>query len=119
MKTYLRLDCGLHRILLAILMAAAVGPAGSRAADRARVIATTDGEVDDRSSMIRFLLYTCDFDVTGIVEVNSKYQKNGHSREKWIEAQLDAYESVLPNLRKHNANYPDAESLRQRDARRQ
>ena len=37
-----------------------------------RVIATTDGEVDDRSSMIRFLLYSCDFDVVGIVQVNSK-----------------------------------------------
>ncbi|MEZ6075549.1 MAG: DUF1593 domain-containing protein [Pirellulaceae bacterium] len=36
-----------------------------------RVIATTDGEVDDRSSMIRFLLYACDFDVVGIVQVNS------------------------------------------------
>ncbi|TWU18768.1 DUF1593 domain-containing protein [Allorhodopirellula heiligendammensis] len=79
---------------------------------RPRVIATTDGEVDDRSSMIRFLLYACDFDVAGIVQVNSKYQKHGHSDKKWIETQLDAYEQVLPNLRKHNTDYPDAESLR-------
>ena len=77
-----------------------------------RVIATTDGEVDDHSSMIRFLLYTCDFDVAGIVEVNSKYQKNGHSKEPWLENQLDAYEQVLPNLRKHNPDYPDAAKLR-------
>ncbi len=61
-----------------------------------RVIVTTDGEVDDRSSMIRFLLYACDFDVDGIVEVNSKFQKRGHSDEKWIDAQLAAYEQVLP-----------------------
>lgn len=79
---------------------------------RPRVIATTDGEVDDRSSMVRFLLYSCDFDVVGIVQVNSKYQKNGHSDEKWIEAQIDAYEQVLPNLRKHNPDYPDANQLR-------
>lgn len=77
-----------------------------------RVIATTDGEVDDRSSMIRFLLYTCDFDLAGIVEVNSKYQKNGHSKEPWLENQLTAYELVLPNLRKHNADYPGADYLR-------
>lgn len=77
-----------------------------------RVIATTDGEVDDRSSMIRFLLYACDFDVAGIVQVNSKFQKRGHSDKKWIEAQLDAYEGVLPNLRKHNPNYPDTARLR-------
>ncbi len=77
-----------------------------------RVIATTDGEVDDRSSMIRFLLYTCDFDVVGIVQVNSKFQKHGHSDEKWIEAQLEAYEQVLPNLRKHNPDYPETDLLR-------
>jgi Protein of unknown function (DUF1593) len=77
-----------------------------------RVIATTDGEVDDRSSMIRFLLYACDFDVAGIVEVNSKFQQSGHSKELWIQEQLRAYEQVLPNPRKHNANYPDADALR-------
>ena len=47
---------------------------------RPRVIATTDGEVDDRSSMIRFLLYACDFDIAGIVQVNSRYQKSGRGR---------------------------------------
>lgn len=78
---------------------------------RPRVIATTDGEVDDRSSMIRFLLYSCDFDVAGIVQVNSRYQKSGHSDKKWIEAQLEAYEQVLPNLRKHNRDYPDPAKL--------
>jgi hypothetical protein len=50
--------------------------------------------------------------VAGIVQVNSKYQKNGHSDKKWIEAELDAYEQVLPNLRKHNPDYPDASKLR-------
>lgn len=102
----------LHRLFLSILLASAIGTTNSPGAERPRVIATTDGEVDDRSSMIRFLLYTCDFDVAGIVEVNSKYQKNGHSREMWIQAQLDAYERVLPNLRKHNPDYPDTDSLR-------
>ncbi|MGA7306241.1 MAG: DUF1593 domain-containing protein, partial [Rhodothermales bacterium] len=82
------------------------------ASRKPRVIATTDGEVDDRSSMIRFLLYACDFDVVGIVQVNSRFQKNGHSDKKWIEAQLDAYERILPNLRKHNSDYPNTESLR-------
>jgi hypothetical protein len=77
-----------------------------------RVIATTDGEIDDHSSMIRFLLYTSDFDVAGIVEVNSKYQKNGHSKESWLENQLAAYEQVLPHLRKHNPDYPSADYLR-------
>ena len=77
-----------------------------------RVIATTDGEVDDRSSMIRFFLYTCDFDVVGIVQVNSMFQKNGHSQELWLEKELAAYGQVLPNLRLHNPDYPDASQLR-------
>jgi hypothetical protein len=84
-----------------------------RAADgKPRVIVTTDGEVDDRSSMIRFLLYACDFDVEGIVQVNSKFQKNGHSKELWLEKELNTYEQVLPNLRKHQPDYPNAEYLR-------
>lgn len=85
---------------------------GLHAADKPRVIVTTDGEIDDHSSMIRFLLYTCDFDVAGIVEVNSKFQKNGHSKEPWLENQLAAYEQVLPNLRKHHPDYPSADHLR-------
>ena len=90
----------------------AVAPGVAGTSSKPRVIATTDGEVDDRSSMVRFLLYSCDFDVVGIVQVNSKYQKNGHSREKWIEAQFDAYEQILPSLRQHNPEYPGASHLR-------
>ena len=77
-----------------------------------RVIATTDGEVDDRSTMIRFLLYSCDFDVVGIVQNNSRFQQSGHSNENWIEKQLVQYDSILPTLRIHNPDYPEADSLR-------
>lgn len=77
-----------------------------------RYIITTDGEVDDRSSMIRFLMYSSDMDVVGIVQNNSKYQKSGHSKEKWIEPQLDAYEGLLPTLKIHNPDYPSAAYLR-------
>ncbi|CAG7614209.1 nucleoside hydrolase-like domain-containing protein [Actinacidiphila bryophytorum] len=91
------------------------GPAtltvGATAQTRPRVIVLTDGEVDDRSSMIRFLHYTSDFDVAGIVQVNSRYQKSGHSGEKWLEAELANYAKVLPNLRVHNPNFPDAAYL--------
>jgi hypothetical protein len=85
---------------------------GDGSPTKPRVIATTDGEIDDHSSMVRFLLYACDYDVTGIIEVNSKFQENGHSKEPWLENQLNAYEQVLPNLRKHNPDYPSAEYLR-------
>jgi len=104
----------LNRLIVctAVLLAIHSASAAPAANSKPRVIATTDGEVDDRSSMIRFLLYTCDFDVAGIVQVNSKYQKHGHSDKKWIEAQLAAYEKILPNLRKHNPDYPNTAQLR-------
>ena len=35
---------------------------------RPRVVATTDGEIDDRCSMVRFLLYANEWDIEGIVE---------------------------------------------------
>lgn len=82
----------------------------ARPTDRPRVIVTTDGEIDDRSSMVRFLLYTCDFDVAGIVQVNG-VQKDGHSGERWIEEQIALYAQCLPNLRRHNPDYPSAEEL--------
>jgi Protein of unknown function (DUF1593) len=88
------------------------GTAGSVNPDKPRIIVTTDGEVDDRSSMVRFLMYTSDFDVAGIVQVNSEWQPVGHSKELWVEREIDLYEQVLPNLRNHNQNYPDAAKLR-------
>ncbi|HYO22148.1 MAG TPA: nucleoside hydrolase-like domain-containing protein, partial [Flavisolibacter sp.] len=65
---------------------------------KARVIAMTDGEIDDHSSMVRFLLYTCDIDLLAIIETNSVYQRKGHSNEDWYEKQVAAYEKVYPNL---------------------
>src|SRR6188768_470875 len=49
-----------------------------------RVIATTDGEIDDQSSMVRFLMYASDYDIAGIVQVNG-VQKDGHSKDHWVE----------------------------------
>ncbi|MFC5283578.1 DUF1593 domain-containing protein [Pedobacter alpinus] len=77
-----------------------------------RVVVMTDGEVDDHSSMIRFLLYTCDIDLLAIIETNSIFQRNGHSKEDWFEKQLEAYKNVYPNLMKHNPDYPTPEKLK-------
>ena len=46
-------------------------------AQKPRVIAMTDGEVDDRCSMVRFLLHTNDVELLGIIQTNSVYQKKG------------------------------------------
>jgi len=82
---------------------------------KARVIVMTDGETDDKSSMIRFLLYSCDVDLQAIIETNSVWQRSGHSKEDWFEKLLTAYEQVYPNLIKHNPNYPTATAIRSKN----
>lgn len=77
-----------------------------------RVIVMTDGEIDDRSSMVRFLLYTNDIELLAIIETSSVYQRSGWSKDKWIQAQIDAYEQVYPNLIVHDPTYPTADELR-------
>jgi hypothetical protein len=77
-----------------------------------RVVVMTDGEVDDRSSMIRFLLYTNDVELLAIIETNSVYQREGHSKKDWYDNQLDAYEMIYPNLIKHDPDYPTADQIR-------
>lgn len=82
------------------------------ATKKPRVIVMTDGEIDDQSSMIRFLLYSCHFDIEAIIETNSKWQRTGHSKEDWRENMLTAYEKVRPNLLVHNNDYPAADFFR-------
>jgi hypothetical protein len=93
----------------ALLLAVAVS---TNAAERVkpRVIATTDGELDDQSSMVRFLMFASDYDIAGIIQVNG-VQKDGHSKDKWIEALIEKYAECLPNLQKHRPEYPTAAHL--------
>jgi hypothetical protein len=81
-----------------------------------RVIVTSDGEIDDQCSMVRFLLYTNEWDVEGIVTSSSQYHWQGHSwpGDDWIDPYLQAYANVYQNLVKHDAGYPTPEYLRKR-----
>ncbi len=84
-----------------------------------RVIVTSDGEIDDQASMIRFLLYTNECDVEAIVLSSSQYHSESHGHwagNDWVTPDLDAYEQVYPNLLKHDPNYPSPEYLRSRTA---
>ena len=83
---------------------------------RPRIIATTDGEIDDQCSMVRFLLYANEWDIEGIVTSSSQYHWRGHrwAGDGWIEPYLDTYEKVYPNLVKHDPLYPTPQYLRER-----
>ena len=68
--------------------------------EKARTVITTDGEVDDRDSVLRALLYANDMDIAGIVLTSSMYHYAGDEAKgiepfrwtgpQWIYDFLDA-----------------------------
>ena len=106
------------RVLKSIFVAAFVSywfcPYSAYGGDGAkpRVIAMTDGEVDDRCSMVRFLLHTNDIELVAIIQTNSVFQPKGWVAEKWLDKQVDAYEKVYTNLVIHDPHYPTPAVLR-------
>ena len=83
---------------------------------RPRVIVTTDGEVDDECSLVRFLLYCNEWDVEAIITSSSQYHWRGHSwaGDDWMDTVMGAYAQVYPTLVQHDARYPSPEFLRSR-----
>lgn len=86
------------------------------AAQRPRVIVTSDGEIDDECSMVRFLLYANEWDIEGIITSSSQYHWQGHkwAGDDWVQPYLKAYATVHPNLVKHDSRYPTEEFLQSR-----
>ena len=81
---------------------------GSEVGDRPRVIVTTDGEIDDQCSMVRFLLYANEFDIEGIIKTSSQYHWQGHNwaGDDWEQPIYEAYGQLHANLIKHDPRYP-------------
>jgi hypothetical protein len=90
------------------LLATTAGAAGRAAAitadenARPRVIALSDigNEPDDSESMVRFLLYTNEFDVEALIASTSTWQRPAVHPEM-IEERVEAYGRVLNNLKVH------------------
>ena len=72
-----------------------------------RVVVLTDiaNEPDDQMSMVRFLVYSNQFDVEGLVATTSTWMRN-RVRPDVIRTLIDAYEQVQPNLLKHQSGFP-------------
>lgn len=102
--------------LLALLMCAA---ASAQVPDetRTRVIVSTDistlvateGEPDDTESMVRFLLYTNEFDVEGLIASHANYKSRVNP--DYIRALVNLYGQVRDNLALHDPRYPTAQYL--------
>jgi len=86
--------------------------------DRLRVIIETDagGDPDDEQSMVRFLLYTNEWDVEGIIanrpHTSRPENKNPEPTGLGVVRRLvRAYGECYPNLAKHDARYPSPDLL--------
>lgn len=92
---------------------------------RVRTIITTDGEMDDQNSFVRYLLYANEFDTRGIVltssvshyagDVNSENEAYRQAYRwggtQWIEKYIHAYGEVWENLQQHDSNFPAPDAL--------
>jgi hypothetical protein len=81
--------------------------------DKPRVVVMTDiaNEPDDQMSMVRFLVYSNEFDVEGLVAATSTWMRQ-RVRPDVIRTVVDAYEQVRPSLLQHREGYPTADALR-------
>jgi hypothetical protein len=83
---------------------------------RPRVIVTTDGEIDDMCSMVRFLMYANEFQVEGLIHSSSRFHWLGQtwSGVEWINNQIDQYARVYDHLRQNADGYPAPEELKRK-----
>src|SRR5688500_922109 len=94
-----------------------VSPAPQTAAERPRLAVLTDigGDPDDQQSMIRLMAYANEFEIELLIASAAGTPgelKEAVTRPDLIREIIEAYGTVLPNLRRHAANWPTAESLR-------
>ena len=133
----------LGSMLVGCATAATQPPSGATAprVDKPRVVVTTDPELDDSNSLLRYLLYTTDFHTEGFVYASSQFHWKGDGTgkkfavpgreyfrfgqnlcpceswrwapgERFIDDAVDVYERIYPNLRVHHAGYPTPAELR-------
>lgn len=80
--------------------------------DKPRVIVLTDitNEPDDEESMVRFLVYSNEYDVEGLIATTSVWLPDMVRPDK-IRERIEAYGKVRQNLLKHAPGYLTAEHL--------
>ena len=79
---------------------------------RAFVISDIGNEPDDQMSFVRFLLYSNEIDVEGLVAATSTWQK-AITHPETMHQIIALYGQVQPNLLKHAPGWPAAAELDQ------
>ena len=80
--------------------------------EKQRVIVLTDisNEPDDEESLVRFLVYSNEYEVEGLIATTSVWLKDTVRPER-IQERVAAYGQVRDNLLKHASGYPTEEHL--------
>jgi hypothetical protein len=114
----MRILCYLSLVILVLFMAAPSHAQSAGSAERLRIIIETDagGDPDDEQSLVRFLLYTNEWDVEGIICTLAKARnKENLNPERTglgiVRRQLRAYGQCYPKLVKHDRRYPTLDYL--------
>ncbi|NGN62591.1 DUF1593 domain-containing protein [Streptomyces sp. A7024] len=119
-------------------------PAPAQGDHRPRTIVTTDPELDDSNSLVRYLLHSSDFDTEGIIYASSQFHWKGDGKgtkwwqpgreydrfglsglcpctswrwsedERFIHDAVDRYAKAYGNLKTHDPGYPTPDYLRSR-----
>ena len=100
------------RLVMCLALIGLMFSAARAGQSKTRIVVTTDigGDPDDQQSMVRFLLYSCDFEVEGLC-TGFGWGHSKDTRPDLIRKAVDAYGKVVANLRKHRNDYPSRERL--------
>ncbi len=77
---------------------------------RVFVLTDIENEPDDAQSLVRFLVYSNQWDIEGIVATTSVHQPS-RTAEARIKRIINAYGKVQKNLLKHEKGFPEAKEL--------
>jgi hypothetical protein len=77
-----------------------------------RIFVLTDitNEPDDQQSLVRFFMYSNEYDIEGIVATSSTHLRTKVRKDK-IDKLVTDYGAVRPNLEKHAQGFPSTEYL--------
>jgi hypothetical protein len=127
--------------LINVVLVSALAAAPAWGKTKPRVVVTTDPELDDNNSLLRYLLYSTDFQTEGLIYASSAFHWKGDGKgtrysvpgreysrlrpnpcpctswrwpldSRFIDENVAAYEKSYPNLKIHSADYPSPRELR-------
>lgn len=75
------------------------------------MLSDIEADPDDTQSFVRFLLYSNQWDIEGLIATTSIHQQHRVAPESIVKV-LEAYKKIQPNLLVHEQGYPSFESLR-------